>query len=369
MKKWFLSQDDKTKKYLTILWCPLTFLILLLAPAGKFFAFLFWVTLVIGILITKWYKEEKNASEKSVNDFSLTKATDNVKKRGELNKDLTDQKHISARFEKETDPEKEAAIQKAIESRLEEENRMREEAQEELEKLPRFEIELSEEKINRKTGYEAPNFSNVTLKGKYDEFVVFDVETTGLEPYRDRIIELAAVRFVDGIPTEVFETFINPERKILEQASKINHITDEMVTDAPTISQVLPSFEKFVADSPLVAHNLEFDLKFIYFSGSNVLETPRKYFDTLSIAQKMLKRPKNKRKYDKEYEMWETVYDYNYDVENHKLETLAKYYKITCPSKHRSAGDAIVTGKLFLHLIEDKKAILEARKQEKIDLC
>ena len=348
MKKWFLSQDDKIKKYLTILWWPLTCLLLLLTPAGGFFVFLFWSALVVGILLTKWYKEYRETSnKKSCNGFLKTE---------EKSED-----------EKQKDAEREAAIQKAIEARIEEKKQKCLEAQEELASLPRFEIELSEEKRNRNTGYEKPNFSNITLKGKYDEFVVFDVETTGLEPYRDRIIELAAVRFVDGEPTEVFETFINPERKIPAQATSINHITDEIVADAPTMSQILPSFEAFVLDSTLVAHNLEFDLKFLYYSGSNVLETPRKYFDTLSIAQKMLKRPKNKRKYDKEYEMWETVYDYNYDVENHKLETLANYYDIAFPIKHRSAGDAIVTGKLFLHLIKDRKEFLEARKQAQSD--
>lgn len=227
------------------------------------------------------------------------------------------------------------------------------EAQDELESLPRCPITISTEKRKRKTGYEEPTFSNITTKGKYNEFVVFDTETTGLVPSKDRIIELAAIRFVDGVPTEIFETFINPERPIPPEVTAINHITDDMVAEAPTISQILPSFESFVGKSPLVAHNLTFDLKFMYYSGSDLMERPRKYFDTFKIAQKILKKPKFK--YDEEFGTWEKDYDSDYDVRNHKLETLANYYNITYPDRHRASADAIVTGKLFLKLIDDKQ--------------
>ena len=227
------------------------------------------------------------------------------------------------------------------------------EAKEELASLPRCPISLCAEKRRRKTGYQEPIFSNVTPKGQYNEFVVFDTETTGLAASKERIIELAAIRFVNGVPTEVFETFINPEKAIPAEASAINHITDEMVAGAPTISQILPSFEAFVGKSPLVAHNLAFDLKFLYYSGCELMESPRKYFDTLKIAQKMLKKPKSK--YDKELEMWTMDDEGDYDVENHKLETLAEYYDITFPDKHRATADAMVAGKLFLCMISDKQ--------------
>jgi DNA polymerase-3 subunit alpha (Gram-positive type) len=226
-------------------------------------------------------------------------------------------------------------------------------AKQELSDLPRYEIKLSSEKRPRQTGFEAVPFSNITPKGKYDEFVVFDTETTGLSPSKDRIIELAAVRFVDGKPTEVFETFINPEREIPQEVTSISHITNEMVCDAPSVSQVLPSFEAFVGKSALVAHNLEFDLKFLYYSGSTILDTKRKFFDTLEQAKKMLKKPKMK--YDKEFEVWAEDYDSDFDVCDYKLETLCGYYKINIPMQHRAAADAIATGKLFLSLIEEKR--------------
>ena len=226
-------------------------------------------------------------------------------------------------------------------------------AHDELASLPRFPITISPEKRKRKTGYEPPTFSGIIVNGEYDEFIVFDTETTGLTPSKDRVIELAAVRFVGGVPTEVFETFVNPERPIPPTVTSINHITDDMVANAPTMSQVLPAFETFVGDCPLVAHNLEFDLKFMFYSGSSIMDSPRKYFDTLKLAQKMLDKPKYK--YDSEEEEWVKDFDRGYDVHDYKLETLAEYYNITFPNKHRAAADAMVAGKLFLRFIKDKQ--------------
>lgn len=227
------------------------------------------------------------------------------------------------------------------------------EAKEELDSIPLFTIELSAEKRKRNTGYEVIPFSNITPKGKYAEFVVFDTETTGLTPSKDRVIELAAVRFVDGKPVERFETLINPEREIPAEASAVNKITNEMVADAPTMSQILPAFESFVGSSNLVAHNLEFDLKFMFYSGCSVMETKRKYFDTLEQASKLLKKPK--KKYDKEFGDYEIDYEKDFDVYDYKLETLCEYYGIVIADKHRAVADALATGKLFCSLIEEKQ--------------
>lgn len=224
---------------------------------------------------------------------------------------------------------------------------------EHIRNLPKYQIELSGENRKRRTGYEEIKFSNITAKGKYDEFVVFDTETTGLAPSKDRIIELAAIRFKNGEPVEWFETLINPERDIPEEASKVNGITNVMVENAPTISQVLPSFEDFVGKSNLVAHNMEFDLKFLFYSGSIITDEKRKYFDTLEQAQKILKKPKMK--YDKEFDIYDIDYESDYDVEDYKLETLASHYLITVPEQHRAYSDAFVTGILFGCLVEDKK--------------
>lgn len=311
MKKWFDSLEEDVRKKLLIGGWLITvalFLLIGLLPStsgiANFLSFLFIVALIFSIIFTKW----SNAIHKETNVIA-----------------------------KEDDPAE-------IERKRAREEYLRNKvlaAQNELESLPRYTIELSNEARKRRTGYEEVSFSNITPKGKYPEFVVFDTETTGLSGAKDRIVELAAIRFVDGVPTEIFETFINPEREISPEASAINHITNDMVADAPTISEVLPSFEAFVGKSPLVAHNLEFDIKFLFYSGSTITDIPRKYYDTLAQSRKMLKKIKD--------------YDSDWDVIDYKLGSIAEYFDITFPCQHRASGDAMVTGKVFLKLIEKKQ--------------
>ena len=97
-------------------------------------------------------------------------------------------------------------------------------------------------------------------------FTVFDVETTGLDPYRgDKIIEIAGVRIENGVIQEerAFVELVNPERAIPWEAKRINKIDDVDVAGAPTIDQVLPRFLEFAKDSLLVAHNAQFDMGFL----------------------------------------------------------------------------------------------------------
>ncbi len=222
-----------------------------------------------------------------------------------------------------------------------------------LESIPNCNILLSDVRRKRRRGYDPIKTSNITPKGIYDRFVVFDTETTGLAPSRDRIIELAAVRFIDGEPVELFSSLVNPEREIPPEISELNIITDDMVTDAPTISQILPAFEEFIGDDILIAHNIEFDLKFLFHSGSVLFDTKRKYIDTLEQARKLLKKPRTK--YYAEDNYWDYDYESYYDVEDHKLDTLCSYYKIVRPYEHRAAADALATGDLFLELVEEKQ--------------
>lgn len=164
-------------------------------------------------------------------------------------------------------------------------------ASDKIEAIPEYEIVPAATPCNRQTGYEGIDFSNITPKGKYGDVVVFDTETTGLSPSRDRILEIAAIRFRHGSPVSRFHTYINPEREIPQEASRVNHITSAMVADAPKIGSIMPAFDEFVGDSILVAHNLDFDLRFIYYSGSRVFDKKRKYIDTLEQAQRKLKKP------------------------------------------------------------------------------
>ena len=96
-------------------------------------------------------------------------------------------------------------------------------------------------------------------------FVVFDLETTGLNAVTNEIIEIGAIRFDTNKPVEVFHTFIKPYKKISAKITSINGITNKMVEGCPTIEEVLPRFIDFIGDDVLVAHNSDFDMKFDEF--------------------------------------------------------------------------------------------------------
>ena len=122
--------------------------------------------------------------------------------------------------------------------------------------------------------------TTLTARSNLDEFVVIDTETTGLHKGRDKIVEIASVRFKNGKATEIFETLVNPGKTIPADVSAINHITDDMVADCPTIEQIMPAFDRFVGTSTVVGHNLDFDLGFILAAGSRINHIKRKYYCT-----------------------------------------------------------------------------------------
>ena len=175
------------------------------------------------------------------------------------------------------------------------------------------------------------------LKGK--TFVVFDLETTGLNSSptsgnMDAIIEIGAFKIVDGIISEKFTTFINPQRKLPEEIISLTGITEDMIKDAPTYEEVMPDFFKFCHGSILVGHNVAgFDFKFVdYYCSCLGYVLERKLMDTLPLAQGLL------------------------DLHNYKLNTVADYFKITF-NHHRAIDDAHVTAKIFLELIKIKKSL------------
>lgn len=111
------------------------------------------------------------------------------------------------------------------------------------------------------------------------DYVVFDLETTGVSPLTDAIIEISAVKVRDGQIVDEFSTLVNPKRRIPYGASRVNGITDEMVADMPVFEEVLKDFIDFIGDDILVGHNIhEFDMKFIHrdceaFLGSSLAMT------------------------------------------------------------------------------------------------
>ena len=160
-------------------------------------------------------------------------------------------------------------------------------------------------------------------------FVVFDIETTGFCAKTDKIIEIGAVKVVDGEIKERFSTFINPEIPIPYRIEVLTSINDEMVKDADTIDVVLPKFLDFCGDAVLVAHNADFDTSFICAKAEELgIETDFTYMDTVIMARFLIP-----------------------ELSRFKLDTVAKNLKIPLNNHHRAVDDAECTALIFQKLI------------------
>lgn len=189
-------------------------------------------------------------------------------------------------------------------------------------------------------------YSSVTSKTNYERlgnFVSIDIETTGLSHVDNKITEVSAIKFEYWQPVSIFTTLINPETYIPANITKLTGITNEMVSNSPIFSDIIFDLISFIGSNNIVGHNLEFDLKFLYFNGLDVLSCKRKYYDTLQIAKRTLKSFNNKNP------------DKYYDVDDYKLTTLCEYYKIRGNLyAHRAESDCLTTGYLFKNLAYDK---------------
>lgn len=172
-----------------------------------------------------------------------------------------------------------------------------------------------------------------------NEFVVFDLETTGLNSSpstgnMDRIIEIGAYKISGGEIKESFNTFVNPQRKLSAEIVNLTGIDQSMVDGAPTYEKVMPDFFKFIDGCYLVGHNAaNFDYKFIDYYCSQCGYIPeRRIFDTLFFSQSLL------------------------HLSNYKLNTVADHFGITF-NHHRAADDALVTAKIFIELVKIKKSL------------
>lgn len=222
--------------------------------------------------------------------------------------------------------------------------------------IPQVEIELSNEKIKRRAVSDMPEvkFSNITRATKIDNLfplVVIDTETTGISPRGNDIIEVSAIKYDHGFaPVSCFTTLLKPRKPIPSDASAINHITDDMVANSPTFSQIAPAFSSFISGCNVVGHNLSFDLRFLFVCGIDFAPIVR-YFDTLALAKHTLK-VYGKKSYN--HHTGKYVENADFDVYDYKLDTLCEYYNIFRNDSHRSLSDCYATGLLLEHLIDDK---------------
>lgn len=234
--------------------------------------------------------------------------------------------------------------------------RKQEEFSLELSKIPRAPVVQSSERTKRANMISMPEIkcSNITRSTnmvKLFPLVVVDTETTGIKPGGNDIIEVSAIKYGPGfVPISCFSTLCKPRKPIPAEATEVNHITDEMVADAPPFALIASAFSEYIAGCNMVGHNLPFDLRFLYISGVE-LPPKAKYYDTLNLAKKVLTKYGSK-KYNHKTGEYEDVEDW--DVFDYKLETLCEYYDIYRSDAHRSLSDTYATALLFKNLIADK---------------
>lgn len=173
------------------------------------------------------------------------------------------------------------------------------------------------------------------------DFVVFDLETTGLSPEKNRIIEIGAVKVSGEQIVDRFSTFINPEIPIPFEIEKLTSINDNMVISAPKIEEMLPEFLKFCGDAPLVGHNAAFDVSFIAHNAArqNIPFSPT-VLDTVTMAQHLLP-----------------------NLNRYKLDTVAKALDISLENHHRAVDDAEATAEIFVAFVK----MLKDRGIEDVD--
>ena len=162
-----------------------------------------------------------------------------------------------------------------------------------------------------------------------ETYVVFDLETTGFDPYNDQIIEIGAVKLDGNNIIDRYSAFINPERPIPQAIVDLTGITDEMVADARKSEEVLKEFLEFIGDSTVVAHNAEFDVGFITQKLTAFdIEFNNSVIDTLLWSRNILT-----------------------DRKRHNLKTISKYFGISLNNHHRAVDDAEATAEIFKKFI------------------
>jgi DNA polymerase-3 subunit epsilon len=162
-------------------------------------------------------------------------------------------------------------------------------------------------------------------------FIAFDLETTGFLPGVDRIVEIGAVRFVNGEVESVFSTLVDPQRPIPPGASAVNGISDEMVAGKPKIEDLLVPLAEFCGDDLMVAHNAAFDYQFLTAEFKRCeIATPRGLvLCTYLLAKKVFP-----------------------GLANYKLSTMVQHLNIESTGFHRAEEDATYCAKVFLKTIE-----------------
>ena len=184
------------------------------------------------------------------------------------------------------------------------------------------------------------------------EYIIFDLETTGLDPTYDEIIEIGAVKVVNDKVVDSFNTLVKPKYELDDFIIDLTGITNEMLADAPKISEALPKFINYIGDSILVGHNVNFDINFVYDWAEklNLKPISNDFIDTMRIGRRLLP-----------------------ELKHHRLTDLADYFLVSTDGNHRSLTDVNITMQVYLNLknmffnkyssVEDFNAVLRSFKR------
>ncbi len=166
---------------------------------------------------------------------------------------------------------------------------------------------------------------------KKQTYIVLDVETTGLDVYKERMIEFAGVKLVGDKITDTFETLINPEQPIRYSSYLIHNISQEMVEDAPKLPEIMPKILDFIGDNPIVAHNVIFDYSFINHASKLVYgkEITNRTIDSQALFKEVFP-----------------------DEISHGLEALMNRMGVEYSTRHRAMADAEGLAKSFPKLLK-----------------
>lgn len=190
-----------------------------------------------------------------------------------------------------------------------------------------------------------------------NEYIALDLETTGLDAKKDKIIEIGAVWVADGKIKGTWEKFINPGRQLEERVTKLTGITNDMLQDAKAIDEILEDFLQFTGDLPLVGHNILFDYSFMKRAFVNAgLSYERDGYDTLRLSRMLIP-----------------------ELEHKNLNFVCEYLQIEGEKYHRALADAISTAKVFdalkdkfyssnENLFKPKKLIYQVKKEKSMTL-
>lgn len=179
------------------------------------------------------------------------------------------------------------------------------------------------------------------------EYVVIDIETTGLDAKYDSIIEVAGIKYTNGIEKARFHELINPQHSLDSFISELTGITNEMLKDARFENEVVVDFYNFIGNSTVVAHNAHFDINFIYDSllRNHDIKFGNDFIDTLRLSRRLLPQ-----------------------LKHHKVKDVVEYFNYEYNTTHRAMFDVELTSKVFESL-KEATIIKYGTVQNFIDFC